>query len=130
MCRELPIEIVLYIIEFISDIDIRRSFGIYNRIDMKKYCHLNIGYNTMEVYSPNCFRCSLYNTYNFQEREQLHIQDDYIGILYSGDYSVKSIFRLKPISKDKSQAKIIECAEQLEYKGGLTEYYWDFLHIQ
>jgi len=130
MYRELPLDVVFYIIEFIDDPDIRRAFGIYNKLTMSKYNHMNIGYKSTEIYSHNCLRRNLYNDYDFPEREQLNICDDYIGYLYLDDYSVKSIFRLKPVSKDKSTAKSIESINYSEYKGTLTEYYWDFLHIQ
>ena len=96
---------------------------------MNNYSSLRVGYKAIEYYTPYCMQFKLYNSYDPPERTKSTISDDYFGILFYGKYYVKSIYRLKPKTLDKSQAKSIENIECIEYKGELDNYYWDFLHI-
>ena len=47
----IPIEIVHHIISYIDNIDIRRSFGIYSKIDLSKHCDIPFGYKRIRPYN-------------------------------------------------------------------------------
>jgi hypothetical protein len=48
---ELPMEVVHYIVSYIDNIDVRRSFGIYSKIDLSKHRDISFGYKRIRPYN-------------------------------------------------------------------------------
>lgn len=55
----LPIDIIRYIIEYIDDADVRRYFGVYNKINLLKYNLLN-SITNFTIEKINYYRDSFY----------------------------------------------------------------------
>lgn len=131
LIKSLPYDINWYIANFNDSIDIRRSFGIYNKIQKEKFKFLNkIIRNTRELknYSNTIFKSKFYleNLYNRSEDD---VENDMIETLIEIKddkvYSEMHIFRLipKPNSEFKSHKDIY-------YKGNLSNtHYWKYIVI-
>lgn len=54
---DLPVEVVYYIIGYIDNIDIRRAFGLYSKIDTSKHRNIPFGYKRIRPYNREltCF---------------------------------------------------------------------------
>jgi len=111
-----------------DDIDIRRSFGIYNKIKKEKYRSLQ--YIVREkAPNKNCFyHFNLKNTEEIPGRHSKQIDNDMISIRIAEFAGFSNfllfdfgIYRLKKKTGDK------EKEEKTRYfKADLHDYYWDY----
>ena len=95
----LPSELLDMIILQIDDIDIKRHFGCYNRIDVKKYNVINNILINPPVYINNPWMISTIYNYkkninDFPYRKRLKIPDDHIVITHNEDKLCIIIHRL------------------------------------
>jgi len=125
----IPEELIRYIIEYIDDIDIRREFNVYNRIDMSKY-RLPIGCTFIHVNAPTKYYYNIPNLYDFEERKEKKVVNDFIEVRIMKDADIIdesntilyyiAIYRLKPKTLKKNQMEL-----ELFYSK-INEYYWDY----
>jgi hypothetical protein len=82
MTKLLPFEIIRHILGYVKDVDIdlRRTVGMYSRIDMRQFSNLKIGYKVYENISKYMVRITQVNLYDFPERVAKKIDDDYWDI--------------------------------------------------
>jgi hypothetical protein len=107
---DLPIEIVYHIIGYIDNIDIRRAFGLYSKIDLTKHRDISFGYKMIRPYNREpmpwlnteydedgnppqhistqwSFNVDIYvylhNLFDSEERKQKKIKNDFYEILLS-----------------------------------------------
>lgn len=133
----LPLDIIRYIIEYSNDIDVRRSFGIYGKLDPSYYAIEPRGFvRSLIEYGKNnkaqheIVRYNMYNIHDLPERNRYNIMYDAMqvsirhlpnnrGMMYEID-----IYKLKRRTFEKEKkVKETECNFPL---GSLrNEYYWD-----
>ena len=113
----LPIEILKIVISQIDDIDIKRHFDCYNRLNIDKYNYLN----TITINSPvdinNQWMLATFckfqkNLYDFDERKKYRVPDDHIIINNFTEKSYIMIHRL--VLKSKIKDEIIRELEDKE----------------
>lgn len=131
LIKNLPYDINWYIANFNDNIDIRRSFGIYKKIQKDKFKFLNkIIRTTREQYTyfNNVFKSKFYLE-NLFDRSEDNIENDMIETLIKIKddkvYLEMHIFRLvpKPHSSYNSHKDIY-------YKGNLSNtHYWKYIVI-
>lgn len=106
---ELPVEVVYHIISYIDNIDIRRAFGQYSKIDLSKHRDIPFGYKRIRPYNREliCFNTEfdeygepaqhisrywsystdiyvyLHNLFDSEERVQRRINNDFYEVLLS-----------------------------------------------
>jgi hypothetical protein len=136
MILNLPYDIKWNIAHFIDDIDIRRFFNIYGKIDLKKYKILN------QIIRKNEMNLGNYTRYNFHENSEntifrynnidsvVTICDDLMDItIMILDDIVKyrmEIFKLKKKPYENYVNK-----NDIYYKGLLeNQYYWKYIIIE
>lgn len=98
----LPIDIIRYIIEFMEfDIDIRRCFNIYSKIDISRYENLGLGCTNI-VYNNFKLYITLPNLYINDNRNVFNIRNDFIEVtIIDNEDSILyfcSIHRLKELN--------------------------------
>ena len=78
----LPNDILLYILNFIEDIDIRRYFGLYKRLDIKKYDMLNYIILTPDYhpFNPSIIRYRMKNIISTDKRNGMENYNENDGI--------------------------------------------------
>ena len=79
----LPVEIVTMIIGYVDDIDIRRYFSVYGKIDKDRFKILNkIMRKEIKTDSEwmNSTMYSVPNIYNFEERTKQKLPNDHINV--------------------------------------------------
>jgi hypothetical protein len=121
----LPMDVIKNIIEYVSDIDVRRAFNIYGRIDMSMNS-LPIGCLNIHITEPTKYCCSIPNMYDFTERKVKNILDDFIEVrlVVENDDSpilyYLSVYRFKPKSL-KQDPYAFEL-----FPSRITKFYWDY----
>ena len=95
----LPVEIVRIIIGYVDDIDIKRYFNCYNKINLEKYYNLtNIMINPPININNEWMVSTIYNfkknLYDCSERKQYKVPDDHIAITHDKEKSYITIHRL------------------------------------
>jgi hypothetical protein len=126
----LPIEIIRYIFEYIDDIDIRRAFGLYGRINMSEY-QLPIGCTKVHQNTPEKYFFHIPNLHAFEKRAEKRVIDDFVEVRISTVdelfppfpttilYYV-AVYRFKPKSMKKNKYDL-----EL-FSSNIADYYWDF----
>jgi len=125
----LPYEIIQLIIEYVDDIEVRRSFDIYKKIKREKYDFMNY---VMRENAPNknCFyHFQLKNKEDIPGRRLKQIDNDTISMRVVtfptsyADYLLVDfgIYRLKKKTGDKEKEE-----KTRYYKADLEDYYWDY----
>ena len=131
----LPLDVIRNIVEYSSDIDVRRSFGVYGKLDYKPYELLLKGFIRFErehgsTGQEDITRYSLYNIIDTPARQRAGIMDDSIQVVVfrlpeSGHllYEI-DMYKLKPRTYlAENRRKESECPMPL---GPLrNEYYWE-----
>lgn len=120
----IPLDVIRYIIEYIDDIDIRRSFDVYSKINIKPYRTQITGLcKKITPHSNTHYEWTLYNLHTFDSRTINHIGDDIlyveIKILYDRvDYEVW-IYKLKlqPVAEVTESNTFVA-------NGDFEEYQW------
>ena len=132
--KELPLEIVCYIIEFVDNIDTRIAFNIFHKIDINKYSCLNsITRSVAKEYlcwtkGTNFRKYILQNLCENPNRTIPNINNDFIGITISIDKDhVTTHFELNRL-KLKTNEKMKENEASHHNKTGLDDYYWDCIY--
>ena len=121
----IPYEVVLEILHYVPDIDVRRSFNIYGKVAIPSAISSITFTRNPERDLGTMYRYILPNLYEFPERDEQDVETDMLDITVNVNKTTVDIrmhiFRLKP--KDGTKAK-----ENLEmfYKGNLDDYYWDY----
>ena len=136
----IPIEIVHSIIEYCSDIDVRRSFGIYAKINVDPFRNIltpgrisstkECGKRRQNVLTTQAARYSIHNTVQLPERKQQNIMDDAIQVVireipYSKNlhYDI-DIYQLRTRTRlPENREKETECKFPLGTLG--NRYYWN-----
>ena len=117
----IPVEIVRHIISYVDNIDIRRSFGQYSKIDVSKHRDIPFGYKQIRPYNRDpcpwlnteydedgnppqhistqwSFNSDIYvylhNLFDSEERQQNKIKNDFYEILLS-EIQVGSVSYMK-----------------------------------
>ena len=121
---KLPYDLILHIISFVEDVDIRRYFGIYEKLDMKKYETLN--YITLKPgkhpFNSDIIRYNMKNLYcidrnissiNYNENDMI---DFVIKIKPKEVITIMGIYRVKKIT-DKIMKNDIYKVDD--------EFYWE-----
>ena len=129
LIKYLPYDINWYIATFIDDIDIRRKFNVYRKIDKNKFNFLNkiIRYS---IFSPNGYkRYQLENLIENVDRSLTGVQNDMIEIFIKINendvYREIHIFRLLQIPNEEYSGY-----RDIYYKGHLSEtHYWKYIVI-
>lgn len=125
----LPYEINWYIANFIDDIDVRRHFNIYNKIQKNKFMFLNkiIRYSPQNV---NGFtRYKLENKDTNPDRSFSNIQNDLLDVFIDirKNYVYKEIHIFRFLPKPTSN---FESFKDIYYKGHLSDtHYWKYIVI-
>ena len=124
----LPYEIIIMIIEYVDDIDIRRSFGFYKKIKREKYDFMKY---IMREKAPNknCFyHFELKNMEEIPGRRLKQIDNDMISMRVVNfgsfaDYLLIDfgMYRLKKKTGEKEKEE-----KTRYYKADLEDYYWDY----
>lgn len=130
MADKIPYEIITHILEYVPNIDIRRHFGIYRKINSINTSYLKyICWYDSEVIHDECVHYRLYNEHNLASRASELLANDIISMCYEnlsiGFYYRWSIYRLKR----KQQQKTIE-NKNYYHKGSHNDYYWDYLEYE
>ena len=129
-------DVFYYILDYVDNVDIRRSFGIYCKINMNKYTCLDYitrikapEYKYWGNYT-NYARYNLRNLYDVSGRELQCINNDMIemqiDIINNKVYTVFGIHRLQKKNNDNKKEKEIS----IHKKGDLDDYYWDYIYYQ
>jgi len=135
MCFRLPIELILYIIEYVDNIDVRRHFGVYNRIrvDLPLYRSLQYIIRTPNPHGSTVLvdNYSLPNVSNIPFRREHNIENDMVDVsidtetegaveLYVG------IYRLRLKTGESSQESETGL-NRFFFKGNHQDHYWSYL---
>jgi len=131
-----PLEIVYYILDYVADLDIRRSFGIYRKINMNKYQILTYVTRTLAPeyvnwrHSTNYFRYNLRNKWNVPGRELQIVNNDNIDVQISvTNTAVRTVFGINRLQK-RSGGYEKELETSVHKIGNLDDYYWDYICYQ
>ena len=126
----LPFEIIRYIFEYIDDIDIRRAFGMYGRINMLDH-QLPIGCTKIHQNTPDKYFFHIPNLHSFEERTLKRVIDDFVEVRMSMVEELDppfpstilyyvAVYRFKPKSMKRNK-------DDLElFSSTVANYYWDF----
>jgi hypothetical protein len=125
---KLSYELIVYILEYIPDIDTRREFGIYRPISYEKYVPISYcirtPYHVESFYRFYFIRFSLPNRCNLSTRDEQNVDCDYMDLEYwQGANQISwdvSIYRLK----EKTEYYTGHERDQVYYKGNFDNYYW------
>jgi len=123
-CPYLPVELILHIFSFVDDIDIRRQFRIYGKIDLKKYEFLN--YITLipgeHHFNPNITRYQYLKNLDHYKRlcENDMIDIDFKICKRFVKYEI-GIYRIRKKSGEKIKEKYPK------YYLEDDNYFWDFV---
>ena len=135
MILNLPYDIKWNIAHFIDDIDIRRFFNIYRKIDLEKYKILN------QTIRKNGREYGIFTRYNFQENCENTIHRYYnvdgfatvchdtmdVNIIIYDEYVVYKIYLFK---LKKKPYEYYENKNDIYYKGILQcSHYWQSINI-
>lgn len=128
----IPTEIFYYILQYVDDVDIRRFFRFYQKINVLNYSILEHITRTINPGYYKQFPNYLYRRYDLKNvciiptRQQQHIEDDMIDMkVCIHDEMVMynyGIYRLKLKTTEKTIENKTTC-----YKGDLDDYYWDYV---
>jgi len=77
MSAILPLDVIRHVVGYSEDIDVRREYGIFSRINMKKYENLKAGCVKIDVKNEHLVRITQHNLYGAVRRKTEKIQDDY-----------------------------------------------------
>jgi len=128
----IPYEIILEIVAYLPDIDVRRSFGIYRKLDLAQHepvissIVMAVDGAVVNAFERQYVRYKLKNLHEFPKRAAQYVEDDMLEVfmrVHESFVDIRfSIYRLKP--KDGENQK-----EQLDmfYKGDTEDYYWDYV---
>ena len=137
LASNIPLEIFYEIIGYVDNIDIRRNFGMYTKLDLSKYACLEYvtRYVAPEyiIWTKNSDykKYNMRNLYDFPERyTQPNINKDSLDvqIIVKPD-SVKVTFGIKRL-KLKTNEKMNEIGTSIHNKGSLDDYFWDEIQYQ
>lgn len=128
----LPDEMIRHIISYHENPDVRRSFGLYERIDLHKFSILNTIMRTLNPEFHHAHDGYLYqqykipNIYSFTERKCKEIKNDCLDMKIC-DYNNKiyynfGIYRLKPAAIDYSSNREFPCDNKT-----VDGYQWNYL---
>lgn len=136
MISKLPYDIQWNIVKYIEDIDIRRKFNIYEKIDFKKYKIINTIIRKKTSGNGNYIR------YNFEANNidtiyRYHNVDGFITIcndLVDIEIEITEIqvnFKLYVYKLKKKPFLGYKNINDIYYKGPLeNEYYWQNINIE
>lgn len=139
----LPPEILCMIITQIDDIDIKRHFNCYNKINLEKYYNLSYVFINPPIDVNNQWMAAtIYhfkkNLYDNTERNKFKVPDDHIIVNHNSEKTCIMIHRLvlkkdipvdtthkKEISPSRSSALITNSLKPPPYLyGSLSDYRW------
>ena len=127
-----PIDVIRYIFLYLGDIDLRRHFGFYQKIDLSQYSILETitrknnpkFYRERENYLYRQYDLS--NIYADLQRKEQNIENDTIDMkiaFHDGMVMYNyGIYRLKP-NNPYNQTRLLS----YKYKGNLEAYSWYYL---
>jgi len=125
----IPREVVQEIIEYLPDIDVRRSFNIYRKVAIPPAISTITFTQNPETVLGSMYRYTLPNLYDFPERDEQDVENDVIDIIVNVRKNTVDtrmyIFRLKPKEGDKAKENLV-----MFYKGNLDGYYWDYSNYE
>jgi len=120
------------IVNKIDNIDYRRRWGVYNKINLEKYRILDTvmrNVNRSRVTLNGYTRYFFKNTIEFDDRKNLGVEDDMLDVkinIFNDSVKFKlCLFKLKRkngLSRKEN--------DNFYFKGGLSEYYWDDFIIE
>lgn len=133
----IPLEIFYEIIGYVDNIDIRRNFSMYTKLDLSKYtCLENVTRTIAPEYiiwtkNSDYKRYNMRNLYDFPERyTQPNINKDSLDVqIIVNPESVKITFGIKRL-KRKTNENTKENVTSIHNKGSLDDYFWDEIHYQ
>lgn len=135
MLPRLPNELVLYIIEYVDAIDIRRHFGIYRRIrtDLPVYRPIRYIIRTPNREGSTVLvdNYSLPNVSEIPFRRLHNIENDMVDVSIDTDTENEvelyvGIYRLRPKTGESSQ-EAETGLNRFFFKGNHNDHYWSYL---
>lgn len=125
----LPYDMNWYIASFIDDIDIRRKYNIYHKIDIDKYNFINKNMRNFSTNNGSYKRFYLQNLDDSINRSEYHINNDMLELYQEINedkvYTEMHIFRLLPKPYPE-----FESYKDIYYKGNLSNtHYWKYIVI-
>ena len=123
----IPYDVILEIISYIEDIDIRLSFGVINKLNIKKYDNIaKCVYRKEKNYLHGNTEYTLTNICDIFERNQ-HTWNDHmfmeICLRENTVYYCFTMFRLKELSTDYVHRCFLNT-------GGLDSYFWQMIYYE
>jgi hypothetical protein len=124
--HRIPLDIIREIVSYMPDIDVRRAFGIYGKLDLTNYSGVSKALRPSPPVDNVIYQhYSLQNAFDPPTRRDQSIENDMLDITIKvqddGVHYSFYLFRLKPKTGDKQK-------EQLDvfHKGTLDDWYWDY----
>ena len=148
-----PIDIFYHIISYVNNIDIRRAFGIYSKINLSSYKDIKFVYKKIRPFNREptpwtntefdengqppqhistkwLFNADIYvylhNLFDSEEREQNKIKNDYYEILLSEVDQVDN----KYTSFCGTICRYVPVNYYRENEPGSTRFYWKKIYVQ
>jgi len=130
----LPPEIVALIIEYVDSVDLRRYYGVYRKLPIRRYLPLQ---SVIRQYSPEHSETwmDVYRLPNIEEipfRQEWIIFDDHLEtraeIDEEGVHVDMCIYRLRKKTGHSLQ-EIESEISQYWFKANLCDYYWNYFYF-
>ena len=109
----IPYDVIREIASYVPDIDVRRAFGVFNKLNMKEHEHLNFVMRGPVITTRSVWEFQFkhpvhYQRYHLKNRVDVratYIRDDTIDVvIYVNEIVVKyyfSMFRLSPAKVER-----------------------------
>ena len=123
----IPYDIIREIIGYIDNIDTRLSFGVINKLNIKKYDNIaNCIYRKEKNYLDGTTEYNLANICNIFNRHNYTWNDHLFMEIYPQEnmvYYCFTMFRLKEINTDYTHRSFLNT-------GGLDDYFWQMIYYE